>query len=70
MDSHLPGALNGLDMADLLRRHGVSIPMVMITAYDLPEYVDRCRRLGGDLYLVKPVNVPQLVDALDEYRPM
>jgi len=68
VDIHLPGELNGLDMADILRRNGIGAPMVMITAYDLPDYVERCRAIGGDLYLVKPVSVPELVGVLNDYR--
>jgi CheY-like chemotaxis protein len=69
VDIHLPGDLNGLDMTELLRQHGLDVPVVMITAYDLPDYVDRCRELGGDLYLVKPVSVPELVEVLNDFRP-
>lgn len=68
VDIHLPGGLNGLDMTEVLRDHGVNIPVVMITAYDLPDYVERTRALGGDLYLVKPVSVPDLVEVLNDYR--
>lgn len=68
VDIHLPGELNGLDMAEILRQNGITTPMVMITAYDLPDYIARCRRVGGDLYLVKPVSVPELVEVLNDYR--
>lgn len=68
VDIHLPGDLNGLDMTDILRQNGVNVPVVMITAYDLPDYVERCRDIGGDLYLVKPVSVPELVEVLNEFR--
>ncbi len=69
VDVHLPGELNGLDMADILRRHGVDAPMVVISAYDTPEYVARSGQLGTDQYLVKPVSVPELMDLLNNYRP-
>ncbi|HEX3051108.1 MAG TPA: response regulator [Aggregatilineaceae bacterium] len=68
VDIHLPGKLNGLDMTELLRKHGVDVPIVMITAYDLPDYIARCRAIGGDMYLVKPVSVPELVEVLNDYR--
>lgn len=68
VDIHLPGDLNGLDMTEILRQNGINTPVVMITAYDLPDYVERCRALGGDLYLVKPVSVPELVEVLNDYR--
>ncbi|MBI5958875.1 MAG: response regulator [Chloroflexi bacterium] len=68
VDIHLPGKMNGLDMTDVLRRNGVVAPIVMITAYDLPDYIERCRAIGGDMYLVKPVSVPELVELLNDYR--
>ncbi len=68
VDIHLPGELNGLDMTEVLRAHGVDVPVVMITAYDLPDYVQRTRALGGDQYLVKPVSVPDLMNVLHNYR--
>jgi CheY-like chemotaxis protein len=68
VDIHLPGNINGLDMTDVLRQNGINVPVVMITAYDLPDYVRRCREVGGDLYLVKPVSVPELVELLNDYR--
>jgi CheY-like chemotaxis protein len=68
VDIHLPGDMNGLDMTDLLRRHGIDVPVVMITAYDLPDYIARSHEIGGNLYLVKPVSVPELVEVLNDYR--
>ncbi len=68
VDIHLPGSMNGLDLTDSLRRSGIDVPVVMITAYDFPEYVGRSRAIGGDLYLVKPVSVPELVELLNDYR--
>lgn len=68
LDIHLPGTLNGLDLADILRTSGVSAPMVVLTAYDLPQYVARSRAVGTDQVLVKPVDVPDLVHLLAGYR--
>ncbi|MBN1562565.1 MAG: response regulator [Anaerolineae bacterium] len=69
VDIHLPGDMNGLDMTDVLRQNGVNVPVIMITAYDLQDYIERSREVGGDLYLVKPVSVPELVELLNDYRP-
>lgn len=68
VDIHLPGEINGLDMTDILRQNGVNVPVIMITAYDLQDYIERSREVGGDLYLVKPVSVPELVELLNDYR--
>jgi CheY-like chemotaxis protein len=68
VDIHLAGKMNGLDFTDILRQNGINAPVVMLTAYDLPDYIARCRQIGGDLYLVKPVSVPELVEVLNDYR--
>jgi CheY-like chemotaxis protein len=68
IDIHLPGDLSGLDFGDILRQNGINVPMIMITAYDLPDYVERYREIGGDFYLVKPVSVPELVEVLNDFR--
>ena len=39
-------------------------PIVMLTSAARPDDVDRCRRLGIDAYLVKPVKQSDLLDAL------
>ncbi len=68
VDIRLPGKLTGLDMTSVLREHGINVPVVMITAYDLPDYIARYRDVGADLFLIKPVSVPELVDVLNEFR--
>lgn len=68
VDIRLPGKLTGLDMTGMLRDYGVNVPVVMITAYDLPDYMARYRDVGADLFLIKPVSIPELVDVLNEYR--
>ena len=39
-------------------------PIVMLTSAARPDDVDRCRRLGIDAYLLKPVKQSDLLDAL------
>jgi CheY-like chemotaxis protein len=68
VDIRLPGKMDGLEMTDALRGRGFETPVVMITAYDLPDYVARCNAVGADLFLIKPVSVPALVEMLNEYR--
>ncbi|WP_119065380.1 response regulator [Aggregatilinea lenta] len=68
VDIRLPGKLTGLDMTGLLRDHGLNVPVIMITAYDIPDYIERYRDVGANLFLIKPVSVPVLVDVLNEYR--
>jgi CheY-like chemotaxis protein len=61
--------MTGLEMTHLLRRNGISVPIIAVTAYDLQEYVDWAQQVGSDEFIVKPVSVPDLINVLDAYRP-
>jgi CheY-like chemotaxis protein len=63
------GAMTGLELTEGLRARGVDVPIVAITAYDLQEYVRWAENVGSDAFIVKPVNVPDLLNMLDQYRP-
>ncbi len=60
--------MSGLELTHALRAKGVSAPIVAITAFDLQEYMRYAEEAGGNDYLVKPVNVPDLVELLNSYR--
>lgn len=69
-DIHLgEGVMDGLDFTALLRRHGVNVPIVALTAYDFQEYEQRSFDVGSDLYMVKPISPQSLLDLLDQFRP-
>jgi CheY-like chemotaxis protein len=61
--------MNGLELTQILRDRSVTAPIIAITAYDLQDYVHWAKQAGGDRFVVKPVNVPNLLDILDYYRP-
>lgn len=61
--------MNGLELTRLLRQHGVKTPIIAITAYDLQEYMHWSEAVGSNDFMVKPVNVPDLLNLLDYYRP-
>ena len=63
LDVMLP-KLDGFDMTAALRREGIATPIVYLTARD--ELDDRVRGLdiGGDAYLVKPFELPELLATL------
>jgi two-component system, OmpR family, copper resistance phosphate regulon response regulator CusR len=60
LDVMLPGR-SGLEILATMRRHGLSTPVLMLTARDAIE--DRVRGLdaGADDYLVKPFAFPELL---------
>jgi FixJ family two-component response regulator len=61
LDLHMPG-LNGFEVLErLTERHA---PVLVITGHDEPGNAERVRKLGGVGYLLKPVNEPQLLQAI------
>jgi DNA-binding response OmpR family regulator len=63
LDVMLP-SLDGVEVCRALRRRGINVPILMLTARDAVE--DRVRGLdsGGDDYLVKPFAVDELLARL------
>jgi DNA-binding response OmpR family regulator len=61
LDVMLPGPLDGFDVCREIRRLGVDVPVIMLTAR--ADEVDRILGLeiGADDYLVKPFSVRELV---------
>ena len=61
LDVMLPGPMNGFEVCREIRRLGLDVPIIMLTAR--AEEVDRILGLeiGADDYLVKPFSVRELV---------
>jgi PAS domain S-box-containing protein len=73
MDMQMP-VMDGLAATRRIRalpdREAAATPIVAMTANVLPEQVARCREAGMDDHLGKPINLPQLLAALDRWsRP-
>lgn len=63
------GAMNGLELTEILRARGVDVPIIAITAFDLQDFARWAAQAGNDQFVVKPVSVPDLLSILDYYRP-
>lgn len=68
-DIDFGGGMNGLELTQILRDRGITIPIIAVTAYDLQDYMALAEQAGSDQFVVKPVSVPHLLDILDYYRP-
>jgi PAS domain S-box-containing protein len=70
MDMQMP-VMDGLTATRRIRemadREAAATPIVAMTANVLPEQVARCREAGMDDHLGKPINLPQLLAALDHW---
>lgn len=56
--------IDGIDAASLLAEEKVA-PVLLMTAYNDPEYIERAREAGVMAYLVKPYNENQLSPAIE-----
>jgi FixJ family two-component response regulator len=63
IDQHMPG-MTGLDVVGVLRRDGVVVPVVLITAKSDTDIVERARHLGILAVLEKPFSAARLVALL------
>jgi PAS domain S-box-containing protein len=70
MDMQMP-VMDGLTATRRIRaladRAVARTPIIAMTANVLPEQVARCREAGMDDHIGKPINLPQLLEALDRW---
>lgn len=63
MDIHMP-EMDGLTMLGILRKQGVQCRVIVLTAYSDFSYAKRAIELNISNYLLKPIKIPELRDAL------
>ena len=68
LDLHLPGAPGDQVCRDL-RAHGVSAPIVAISASAMPDEIARAMPSGFTAYLTKPITPSRLRAAVRRYAP-
>lgn len=61
MDIKMPG-MNGVEAAEILGREKIA-PVLLLTAYSSPEFINRAGEAGVLAYLVKPVTKNSLIPA-------
>ncbi|WP_339870499.1 response regulator [uncultured Brevundimonas sp.] len=60
LDVRMPG-ISGLDTLTALRRAGVTVPILMMTADNSPATLQEVMFLGGSGYVLKPFDADKLV---------
>ena len=67
MDINMP-VMNGIDATKILRKKGVKIPIIALTANALEGDKEHYLSEGMDNYLSKPINVEELEAILTKYK--
>ena len=64
-DIHMPGKLNGIDLAELLQTFEPRVPVILVTGY--AEELDRARQVDARV-LSKPFDIALLDSLLQAIR--
>jgi len=62
-DINMP-RLNGLDMAQKIKETDSCVPILVLSAYNDPEYFTKSIKIGIDGYLLKPIDMNQFLGLL------
>jgi two-component system, cell cycle response regulator DivK len=68
VDLRLAGQIDGVDFIRTLREAQEELPIVVLTAYDYKELREAAWDAGCNAYFVKPLQVQQVQDIIQEYN--
>ena len=68
MDMQMPN-MNGYLATKILRKNGLTTPIIALTAFALKGDAEKCLDAGCDDYLSKPVTRAKLLEVLSKYLP-
>lgn len=65
LDVELPDA-DGIELGGKLRKQMPDMRLIMLSANDNIEQLEKARTIGADAYVVKPFNLPQVLKFIRE----
>lgn len=60
--------MDGLDMSELIKQINPDVPCILTTAHGEYDYFLKADQIGIYRYIQKPLNINDLLKALDEYH--
>jgi CheY-like chemotaxis protein len=66
LDINMPGTVNGVEVLRQIKASPITqkIPVIMLSTTDDPREVARCYELGCSVYITKPVDSTQFIEAI------
>jgi CheY-like chemotaxis protein len=64
-DVVMPGRMNGIELAQEIRRRRPGVKILLTSGFAAPETVDQARRLDGAAWLRKPYSTANLRERLE-----
>jgi CheY-like chemotaxis protein len=66
LDLNMPGTINGVEVLRQIKSNPATqkMPVIMLSTTDDPREVSRCYELGCSVYITKPVDSTQFIEAI------
>ena len=66
LDLNMPGTINGVEVLRQIKSNPATqkMPVIMLSTTDDPREVARCYELGCSVYITKPVDSTQFIEAI------
>lgn len=67
LDVELPD-IDGLELAEKLKSQHPGVALIMLSANDNTDRLEKARQIGANAYVVKPFNLPKVLKFIREFE--
>jgi len=65
MDLNMP-IMDGYESTRMIKKINSKVPVIIQTAYSLPEHMEKAFKAGCDAFIKKPINTQELITTMHE----